>query len=68
MIKLGNITAYTVQEIAEKFNISAETVRTYIKKGKLKACKMGTKYYVTEDNLKAYLEGIQPSRKEAGYE
>lgn len=60
MIKIGNINAYTVQEIAKKFNISPETVRGYIKKGKLKAKKMGTKYIITEESLRAYLEDLQP--------
>ena len=45
------------KEVAQMLDISAQTVRAYIKQGKLKAQKTGNKYVITEDTLKAYISG-----------
>jgi excisionase family DNA binding protein len=55
MIQIDNIKAYDVQEAAQLLNVSAQTIRKYIKTGKLKAQKTGVKYVVTERELKDYL-------------
>lgn len=57
MIKIDDIKAYDVQEVAEMLHISAQTVRAYIKQGKLKAQKTGNKYVITEETLKAFIKG-----------
>lgn len=57
MIKIDDIKAYDVQEVAEMLHISAQTVRAYIKQGKLKAQKAGNKYVITEETLKAFIKG-----------
>ena len=46
---------YDLKELSGKLNISIRTLREYIKKGKLKAKKIGKAYYVTEPNLMAFL-------------
>lgn len=62
-IKLGNTTAYDIQEIAEMFNINARTLRRYIRLGRLKGNKIGTKYFVTDDGIKDFLETNQGTIK-----
>ena len=57
MLQIDDIKAYNVQEVAEMLDISAQTVRAYIKHGKLKAQKAGNKYVITEDTLKAFIKG-----------
>ena len=57
MITVGTAKAYNVQEAAEKLNVSAATIRAYIKDGKLKAQKAGRAFIITEDVLQAYVEG-----------
>lgn len=57
MIKLGDIVAYDVQEVAKMLDVSAQTVRNYIHKGTFKAQKVGQKYVITEQVLKEYLTG-----------
>lgn len=55
MIKLETTTAYTIKEAAELLHLSEQTVRRYIKTGKIRAQKVGVPYYVTEDTLKEFL-------------
>ena len=57
MLKVGNQKAYDVQETAGLLNITVATVRDYIKKGKLSARKVGTRYYIAEETLKSFLRG-----------
>ncbi len=57
MLQVGEQKAYDVQEAAELLNITATTVRDYIKKGKLSAQKVGTRYYIAEENIQSFLRG-----------
>lgn len=63
-IKIGEITLYSVEEIAEKLDVHARTVRTYIKDGKLRGRKAGGKWFVTEEALRAFFEGLDGSEQE----
>ena len=47
---------YNLEALSEKLNIGIRTLREYIKRGDLKAKKIGKAYYVTEPNLMAFLE------------
>lgn len=53
----GLMKVYTVEEIASILKVSTFTVRNYIKDGKLIAIKTGGAIRVSEDNLKAFIEG-----------
>ena len=64
MIKIGDTTAYDVQEVAEAFNITTATVRTHIKEGKLKGARFGKRYYMTEQAIKDYLETLQKPKEQ----
>ena len=57
MLQVGNVKCYDVQETAALLNSTAPTVRAYIKNGKIKAQKYGTRYYIAEDNLQDFLRG-----------
>lgn len=57
MIQVGNETAYTVQEVAKILKLSSQTVRSYINKGRIKAQKIGTAYYIAEENLQSFIKG-----------
>lgn len=63
MIKLQTTTAYTVDEAAEILHKCKDTVRNYIKSGKLKAQKVGRCYYVTDKTLTEFITG-EKSEKE----
>ena len=51
------IKTYTVDEVATQLDISPCTVREYIRKGKLKAVKVGNKYIISEDNYRDFVNG-----------
>jgi len=47
---------YDLVDLQSNLGISVRTLREYIKRGDLKARKVGRAYYVTEPNLLAFLE------------
>jgi len=47
---------YNLKALSKKMNIGIRTLREYIKRGDLKAKKIGKAYYVTERNLLSFLE------------
>ncbi len=51
------VKTYTVEEVAKQLDISPRTVREYIRKGKLKAVKVGNKYIISEDNYRHFVNG-----------
>lgn len=57
MIKLETTTAYDVPEVSERLGLCVTTVRKYLREGRIKAQKVGRKYYVTEETLKEFLNG-----------
>ena len=57
MIELKRITAYTVPEAAKVLSVVPTTVYRLIKRGELRAQKIGNKYYVTDQTLEEYVAG-----------
>lgn len=49
---------YTVLEIANKLLLSQNTIRKYIKQGKMQGKKIGSKLYISQDSLTEYLTDI----------
>ena len=47
---------YDLQEVCEILKMNIQTIRIYIKEGKLKDSKVGRKYVITEEDFKAILE------------
>jgi len=58
--KLGNLTLYSVDDLHEKLGISKMTIRSYLREGKLRGRKMGVKWFVTEESLRAFFEHSDP--------
>ncbi len=48
---------YDLKDLSVKLKISVRTLREYVKRGELKAKKIGKTYFVTEPNLIAFLGG-----------
>jgi len=57
MIKLEDMTAYTVEECAEKLHVLPETIRRNIRNGSIKANKVCRRWYVTDQALADYVAG-----------
>ena len=53
---IEDIKFYTVQETAELLQVTAQTVRAYIRQGRLEATRIGRPLLITENNLKDFLQ------------
>lgn len=51
---------YTVDQVAERLNLHAKTVRRYIREGRLKAKRIGKEYRVTRGDLDAFAGSSDP--------
>lgn len=56
MMELNGEKAYTTKEVAAILEVQAQTVRKHIERGKLKAIKPSTEYFILEPDLKEYLQ------------
>ena len=63
-IQLGELKLYSLKELSKSLGITTFTLRTYIRQGKLRARKMGTKWLVTEDALREDFKETRESKKE----
>jgi excisionase family DNA binding protein len=54
-IVIEGVKFYTIPETAEALQVTAQTVRTYIKRGRLKGQRVGRPTLITENNLKEFL-------------
>ena len=55
-MEVEGIKFYTIHEIADRLKVTPQTIRAYIKKGRLKGIRIGRPLYVTEKNLLEFLE------------
>jgi len=53
---IEGIKFYTIPEAAKALNVTPQTVRAYIKQGKLKGQRIGRPILITENNLKEFLK------------
>jgi len=56
----GEIELLKVEDIAKALSCNMETIRRYIRQGKIKAQKIGRRYYVSKENLKTFTNGGTP--------
>lgn len=54
---LDTFRLYTLTEIEPILGVSHRTLLDYVKAGKIKAVKIGGKWKVSEENLKAFING-----------
>ena len=63
-IQLGDLKLYSLKELSKILGITSFTLRTYIRQGRFRARKMGTKWLITEDALRAYSRDTQETKKD----
>ncbi len=56
-IKIGKKQFYNVEALSKMLFIPVDTVRKYIREGKIKAIKVGKFYLVSVENLDKFLSG-----------
>ena len=58
MVEIRKIKYYGIREVAERLDVTPQTVRTYIQKGKLKAKVLSNALLVSKKELDKYIESI----------
>lgn len=56
-IKADGVRYYDIPELVKSMGVTKWTIRRWIKAGKLKAHKVGRKYFVSSEGLRELLEG-----------
>lgn len=70
--QVGDLTLYSVDDLHEQLGLSKMTIRSYLREGKIRARKLGVKWYVTEEALREYFgessrTGSNKSKKQKNY-
>ena len=55
MIEVDDFKAFDANEVAKMLDMKYRTVTRYIQAGKIRARKIGKKYFVTESDVKAFI-------------
>ena len=55
---------YNLKEVVKLLGLNIQTIRQYIKEGKLKASKIGTHYMVTDEAIKEFLKANEVNPKQ----
>ena len=55
---------YNLKEVVKLLGLNIQTIRKFIKEGKLKASKVGTHYIITDEAIKEFLKAneVKPSK------
>jgi excisionase family DNA binding protein len=53
--EIEGIKFYTIPETAKALRVTSQTIRTWIKQGKIKSQRIGRPILITERNLKEFL-------------
>lgn len=62
--QVGNLTLFSVDDLHEQLGLSKMTIRAYLRDGKIRARKLGVKWYVTEEALREYFnESVEDKSK-----
>ena len=58
MKEVLGVQLYTLKEVGELLGVQQQTVSKYVQQGKLKARVIGGAKYVSEENLKEFLQEV----------
>lgn len=56
---IEGIKFYTIQETASALRVTPQTVRAWIKRGRIKSQRIGRPILITENNLKEFLQATR---------
>ena len=49
--------AYRIKHVAKKLDLSVETIRRYVRSGKLESYHFSKEYFITESQLNKFIKG-----------
>ncbi len=55
MKQIGDIKLYSVKDLHNALGVNERTIRDWFNKGRLKGRKIGNEWFITEENLKKFL-------------
>ena len=61
---LNYTEVYTTQQAAEILQINIQTLRKWIREGKLPASKLGSDYRITGEDIKSFLDATKVNKNE----
>lgn len=59
MKEVLGVKLYTVKEVAEHLGVSPRSTQQYVLDKKMKAVKIGRSWFISEDNLKEFMNGAE---------
>ncbi len=57
--EIEGITLFTIPETAMALKVTSQTMRTWIKQGKIKSHRIGRPIYITTNNLWEFLQKLE---------
>lgn len=64
VIKIGNITLYSMVKLSEILGVTTTTLRAYLREGRIFGQKVGGSWYVSEESLQEFFR--RPEEKKRG--
>ena len=58
-IELGQVTPFTVEELAERLDVQERTIREYLREGRLQGRKLAGRWYVTDEAIADYFRQVE---------
>jgi predicted site-specific integrase-resolvase len=55
---IEDVTVYSVTDVSQMLNVTTVSVRNYIKQGHLKGQKVMGRWFVSEDEVSAFLKAL----------
>jgi len=62
-IRIKNQRYYTTEELSDMLPLTQVSIGNYIRKGKIRAVKIGLLWYISETNLNLFLQGTFQNEK-----
>jgi len=62
-IRIKNQRYYTTEELSDMLPLTQLSIAAYIRKGKIRAVKIGLLWYISETNLNLFLQGTFQNEK-----
>lgn len=62
MKQIGDIKLYSVKDLHNALGVNERTIRDWFNKGRLKGRKIGNEWFITEENLKKFLNADEVAK------
>ncbi|MEE8328807.1 MAG: helix-turn-helix domain-containing protein [Thermodesulfovibrionia bacterium] len=62
MKQIGDIKLYSVKDLHNALGVNERTIRDWFNKGRFKGRKIGNEWFITEENLKKFLNADEGAK------